>query len=173
MTEDRVTTKAALLEEIERAWAALNTELERLTEAQMTTLRDAQGWTVKDHLIHLAAWEQSVVFLLQGRPRHEGLGVEETVYLQGTYNDINAVIQQQHKHLPLTETLSQFRSTHQQLLTLLQPLTDADLNRRYNHYLPQEPREGGGPPVIDLLYGNTAHHFGEHLAWIKALVTLS
>lgn len=170
MTEDKVTTKAALLEDIERAWVALNTELARLTEAQMTTLRDAQGWTVKDHLTHLTAWERSVAFLLQGQPRHEGLGVEEPVYLHGTFDDINGVIQQQHKDLPLAEALAQFRGTHQRLLTLLQTLTDADLNKRYNHYLPQEPREGGGPPAIDLVYGNTADHFSEHLVWIKTLV---
>jgi hypothetical protein len=167
MAERPVTTKAELLTDIERTWVALNTALDGLTEAQMTTLRDTQGWTVKDHL---TAWERSTMFFLQGRPRHEGLGVDETVYLNGTDDDINAVIYQQRKALPLAEALAQFRRTHQELLAILQPLTDEALNRRYRHYLPDEPGEGDGPPAINVIYGNTAHHFAEHLTWIEALV---
>jgi hypothetical protein len=170
MAERPVTTKAELLTDIDRTWVALNTALDRLTEPQMTTLRDAEGWTVKDHVIHLTAWERSTVFFLQGRPRHEGLGVDETVYLNGTDDDINAVIYQQRKDLPLAEALAQFRRTHQELMALLQPLTDEALNRRYRHYLPDEPGKGDGPPAINVIYGNTAHHFAEHLTWIEALV---
>jgi hypothetical protein len=169
MTEQRITTKAALLPEIERQWTALQAALGLLSEAQMTSLYDTQGWNVKDHLIHLAAWERSVVFFLQGKPRYEGLGVDEAVYLNRTDDEINAVIQPQWKDLPLAEALSQLRSTHEQLWTLLQPLTDMDLNRPYRHYLPDEPVEGDGPPAIDVIYGNTAHHFAEHLVWIESL----
>ena len=170
MTERQVMTKAELLADIEPAWAALNAALDRLTQTQMTTFADAQGWTVKDHLIHLTAWERSMVFFLQGQPRHIGLGVDEALYLEGNDDDINAVIHQQCKDLPVAEALEQFRDTHQQLMTLLQPLTDADLQKPYRHYLPDEPGEGDGPPAINLIYGNTAHHFTEHLAWIEALV---
>ena len=169
MTEQLITTKAVLLPEIERQWAALQTALARLSETQMTTLYDAQGWSVKDHLVHLAAWERSVVFFLQGKQRHEGLGVDETTYLDSTDDEINAVIQPQRKHLALAEVLAQLADTHEQLWALLQPLTDADLNLPYRHFLPDEPGEGDGPPAINVIYGNTAHHFAEHLAWIETL----
>jgi hypothetical protein len=43
--------------------------------------KDGQGLTVKDHLIHLIFWERSVVFFLQGLPRHTGPGVEKTLSL--------------------------------------------------------------------------------------------
>jgi hypothetical protein len=170
MTEEPASTKARLLADIDRYWTALNAMLERLTEAQMTTLTDAQGWTVKDHLIHLAAWERSVVFFLQGQPRYAGLGVEETLYRQGTGDEINAVIYHQHRHLSLDEALTQFRSTHQQLLTLLQPLMDADLHKPYRHYLPDEPDEGDSRLALQVVFSNTANHFVEHLHWIEALV---
>ncbi len=171
MTDRRITTKAELLEDIERTWAALNAALDRLTETQMTTIRDAQGWTVKDHLIHLAHWERSVVFFLQGKPRHAGLDVDEALYLNSNDDEINAVIFQGRKDDPFGEALAQFRDIHQQLLKLLQPLTDADLQQPYRHYLPNEPGEGDGPPAINVIYGNSAHHFAEHLAWIEALVS--
>jgi hypothetical protein len=170
MTERHMTTKTELLADIERAWAALSSLLDRLTDAQMTTLRDAQGWTVKDHVIHLTAWERSLVFFLQGKPRHDGLGVDAAVYLNGPDDEINAVIRQQRQHVPLAEARAQFRRIHQQLLTVLQPLTEADLNRRYRHYLPDEPGDGDGPPALQVISGNSAHHFAEHLAWIQALV---
>ena len=172
MTERQVTTKAELLADIERARAALTATLDRLTQAQMTTLKDAEGWTVKDHVIHLTAWERSVVFFLQGKPRHAALGVEEALYLdlEREDDDINAVIYEQRKGLPLAEALEQFRDVDRQLAALLQPLTDADLQKPYRHYLPDEPGEGDGPPAINLIYGNSAQHFTDHLTWIEALV---
>ena len=170
MTERKVTTKNELLAENARSWKALNAALERLSEDQMTTLTDAQGWTVKDHLAHLAAWENSVIFFLQHQPRHLGLGVDESTYQDAGFNAINHAIYQHHQALSLAEALALLRSTHQQFLDLLQPLTDADLNRHYRDYLPEEPGEGQGPRVIDLLDGNSANHFMEHLEWIKALV---
>ena len=170
MSERQVTTKAELLADIERAWVALNTALDQLTETQMTTITDPQGWTVKDHIIHMAAWERSVVFFLQRQPRHAGLGVDQGLYLNGSDDQINAAIFQQRKGLPLREALAQFRDVHQQLLSLLEPLTDAGLHKPYRQYLPQEPGEGDGPLAINVIYGNSAQHFTEHQAWIEALV---
>ena len=170
MTERRATTQAELLADIEHTWAALNAALDHLTEAQMTALKDAQGWSVKDHLIHLTTGERSVVFFLQGKPRHAGLGVEEALFLKGSDDDINAVVFQQCKDLPLVEALAQFRDVHQQLLTLLSSLTEADLQKPYRHYLPDEPGDGDGPPAINVVSGDSANHFAEHLVWIEALV---
>ena len=170
MNERRVVTKTELLSYIAQSWARLDTALNRLTESQWTDMQDAQGWTVKDHVIHLTRWECSVVFFLQGWPRHQGLGVEEALYLEGSDDAINAVIYQQTKDVSVNEALAEFRSSHQQLLQLLQPLTDNDLHKHYRDYLPQEPGDGEGPPAINVIYGNTAHHFDEHLEWIETLV---
>jgi len=170
MTEPQVTTKARLLVDIQRAWLALNAALNRLTPAQMTTRTDAQGWTVKDHLMHLAVWERSAVFFLQGRPRHVGLGVEEALYLNGSDDEINAAIFQQHKDLPRGQALAQLQDGHQQLLRLLEPLSDADPHKSYHQYLPDEPGDDNGPSAMSLIAGNSAEHFTEHLGWIAALV---
>jgi hypothetical protein len=170
MDADGVTAKAGLLADIESSWTALDAALNRLTEEQMTAVRDPQAWTVKDHVIHLTAWERSVVFFLQGQARHEGLGVDEAVYLRGNDDEINSVIFQQRHGLALAEALAQFRDVHQQLLNLLQPLTESDLQRPYRYYLPDEPGEGDGPPALKVINGNSAGHFAEHLGWIEALV---
>ena len=110
-----------------------------------------------------------MVFFLQHQPRHVGLQVDESLYLTGGDDAINAAIYQRTQHLPLNEVLAQFQATHQQLMKLIEPLSDADLQKPYRHYRPDEPGEGDGPPALNVIYGNSAHHFREHLEWIKAL----
>jgi len=165
-----VTAKAGLLADIERSWAALTATLDRLTEEQMTVRQDGEGWTVVDHVTHLTAWERSIVFFLQGQPRHQGLAVDEAVYLRGDDDEINAIICQQQRGLRPEEALVQLRDVHGQLLRLLPPLTDDDLQLPYRHYLPDEPGDGDGPPALEVIYGNSAGHFAEHLPWIEVLI---
>ena len=169
MTENW-TTKANLLAEIAHGWSALNGTFDHLTEPQMTMLHDTQGWTVKDHIIHLSSWERSVVFFLQNKPRHVGLGVEEALYLNGTADGINDAIFQQSLDISLAEALAQWRDGHEELLKLIQPLTDADLQKPYRRYLPDESGEGDGPTAYDLIFGNTAGHFADHRGWIAKLL---
>jgi hypothetical protein len=69
-------TKEEFLAQVADAWDGFNAAVDRLSESQLTGTQDDQGWTVKDHLTHLAAWERSTISFLEGKPRHEGLGVE-------------------------------------------------------------------------------------------------
>jgi hypothetical protein len=168
MTEHPVITKAELLATIDPAWIALHTALDRLSDSQMTTIQDAQGWTVKDHIIHLAAWERSVVFFLQGEPRYAGLGVDQALFKNGTFDEINAAIFQQHKEMPLAEAMMQLHTVHKRLIALLGPLADADLQKPYREYMPDAI--GDDRLAIDVIYDNTTDHFKEHLDWIEAMV---
>jgi hypothetical protein len=167
---EQIKTKAELMSEIEQDWNALDQTLGQLSEKQMTTLRDAQGWSVKDHIIHLTAWERSVLFMFRGKPRHEGLGVDAAVYYEGDDDKTNAIVQAKTRDLSLNDALAQFRDVHQSLMQLLEPLSDQDLHRRVRHYVPTDPGEGDGPVVINVIDGNTANHFREHKGWIEALV---
>ena len=168
MTERRMNSKTELLASIEVAWSAVNESLDRLSDQQKTTKKDAQGWTVKDHIIHMAVWEQSAVFFLQGQPRYTGLDVAQALYENGSGDDINAVIFQHHENIPLAEAEKQFRDVHRKLIRLLHSLSDADLRKPYRQYLPDEPDDDRS--AIDVIYANTASHFGEHLSWIGTLV---
>ena len=162
--------KAELLSLMDAAWTQLNSALDRLTPQQMTEIRDPAGWAVKDHLVHLAAWERSVVMVLQGRPRHEGLGIGEAVYNSDDEDNINAAIQAQGKTIAPAEALAALRTAHQQLLSLVAPLTDTDLYKAVSDYLPASAGDRDERPLLGLIYSNTAHHFGEHQAWIASLV---
>ncbi len=164
-------SKAELMSEIDRAWTRLNEALDRLTEAQMTEIRDPQGWAVKDHLVHIAAWERSVAVFLQGKPRHEGLGVDEQIYATGDDDTINAAIQEQRKGVSLAEALADFREVHGRLLQLIEPLSDDDLYRANSDFQPEGSGERDDRPIIGMIYGNTANHFREHQEWIESLVS--
>src|SRR3712207_668417 len=102
-------TKTDLMREIDTAWSTLTATLDRLTEAQMTEVRDAAGWAVTDHLVHIAAWERSVVVFLQGRPRHEGLGIDAQLYKRGDEDAMNAAIQRQRQPVSRAEAVAELR----------------------------------------------------------------
>ncbi|CAA9556578.1 MAG: hypothetical protein AVDCRST_MAG18-722 [uncultured Thermomicrobiales bacterium] len=162
--------KAEVLARIAASHATLQATLGQWTDAQLTGPTDAQGWTIKDHLTHLAAWERSMVSLLHGRPRHEGLGVPEAVYQRDEIDEINAAIRERHKDCSLAEARELFADTHRQMLTTLDARTYDDLLKPYSHYLPDEPGDDNGSPVLDKVMGNTAEHYAEHLPWMAAIV---
>jgi len=171
MSEKPDVTRAELMEQIDLSWTALQDALGQFNEEQLTTKKDAAGWAVKDHLLHLARWEGSTLALLQGNSRHEALGVDEALYLSGDEDAINAALFKQGAGLSAQEALAQLRDGHAEMMALLRTLSEADLFKPYGSYVPG--RADDGPPVINWVYGNTAHHFAEHLPWIETLANSS
>lgn len=159
-------TKAELLKKIAATWEALHARLGQMNESQLTSRRSAEGWTVKDHLAHLAVWEKSALAIARGEPRHLALGIAEADYRSRDFEQINALIQAHHSERPLAEILAEWRETHAQLLAVINALTDADLQRPDTDFLPGEI----GVPLIDRIIGNTVEHYEEHLTWFSTLL---
>ncbi len=164
-------SKAELERRLDASWSLLQQRIGEFDERQLTGPLDPAGWTAKDHLMHLAAWERSMVYLLRGKTRHEGLGVEEAVYLDGDDDAINAVIQVATKDVPLAEVLTLLRTTHEQLRSLVASMSDEDVQQPYSHFLPDEPGEDSGEPILGRISGNGDAHFAEHLGYIEAIVS--
>jgi hypothetical protein len=163
--------KAELLELIEQARRPLEEALSHLNEAQLTTLKDEQGWSVKDHLAHLAAWERGMVDLLQYRPRYKAMGLDREGWLNtSNVDERNDSIYRQNKERPLAEVMAAFQEAHRQMLAVLDKLTYEDLLKTYSHYQPDEPGRESGDPILRWVLGNTAEHYAEHLDWIQGLV---
>lgn len=164
-------TKAEILARMDASWDRLMQYVNACSPESLTGPTDPAGWTAKDHLAHLAAWERSMVYLLQGLPRHEGLGVEEAVYLEGGFDEINAVIQQASSDLPLEDVLALLASVHAQLRGIVEALPESELQQPYSHFLPDEPgRDDDQSPIILRISGNSDHHFDEHLPYIERIV---
>ncbi len=158
-------TKANVLRFIARGWDDLQACLATLTEAQFTQPTDAAGWTVKDHLIHLAVWEDGLRDLLAGGSQREGMGLDAATWSQDN-DPINAVIQQRHRSLSLMDVRRVSAESHAKLLAQINTLADADLMRPYRTYDTQTDEE---QPVIGWIVGNTFMHYAEHKPWMLAI----
>lgn len=167
MSEQETLGKDELLARIERGWNDFQAYLNTLTDEQLTRPTDAAGWTAKDHIIHLAVWEDGMHALLQGLSRHEYMGIDAATWQTGDYDQINAVIQQRYKDMPLAEAKRTFHDVHERLIGKLRTMTDEELHLPYRHYQPESTAER---PVILWLSGNTYEHYAEHQPWIDAIV---
>ena len=157
-----------LLERIERSRSELEGTLSSLSEEQMTK-PGPSGWSIKDHLAHLAVWELGIAALLSRRPRFAAMQVEEAVAQGKSEEEINDLIYRRHAGLTVAEARQVFEGAHRQLLEALQALGDEDLFKPYSAYLPEgsDPRQD---PVINWIVGNTFGHFDEHHGYIQAIL---
>ena len=159
-------TKAELLQQIQNGWEGLHNVIGQLNEDQLTNVRSLDGWAVKDHLAHLAAWERSVLAIILGEARYKALGVSEEMYASGDFDQMNAAIYEFYRETALNDVLGSWSLTHQDLLTALDTLTDADLHRPDTDYLPGER----GAPLFERVVGNTIDHYQEHYTWFSSLI---
>lgn len=167
MTEEAPVTKAELLSRLEKGWNDFHAYIGTLTEKQLTEPTDAAGWTVKDHIIHLAVWEDGIYALLTGLPRDKQMGVDQQMWDYGLIDRMNGIIQQRHKDKSLAEVLTTFDTVHQRLIVTIETLSDDDLSRPYSHY---QSGSTFDEPVIGWIIGNTYEHYAEHTPWIAEIV---
>ena len=163
-----INTFSDLVEAVETAWSNLEAFFSTLTEDQMA-MQDGQGWTISDHIMHMAVWEDSVTFLFRGKPRHEALGVNEAYYLQASFDEINEKIRQDKGSMPTDEAMEQLRQAHSNLMAHVTNLSEPDLDKTVRDFFPKAPRSDERR-VIDFIYQNTGGHFLEHLEWMRTLV---
>ena len=169
----------ALIEQIDASWNDLFEAVMKLGPGGLM-LAGADGWTVKDHLAHVAAWEHSLIGLIEGRDRLSAMGVvrpveKETIAIyvyaaegvRDSTDVINAAVQKLHSNETPEQVLRYFRESHATLITALGKLSDMDLKKPYGHYQPNDAEVT--QPVSDWVAGNTYEHYAEHIGWINQL----
>jgi hypothetical protein len=169
MAETASGAKSDLLARIDQSWSVLDALITRLDEARLTSPRDPAGWAVKDHLIHIAAWEDSVSALFQGRPRHQGLGVDKATYESGPFDEVNRRIYEKHSDVSAASAIERLRASHQILMAFVEGISEADLTRAVGEVFPSLA-PGDRSTVLETIDGNTAGHYEEHMGWIEALL---
>lgn len=166
MSDEPQLSKAELLDRIESAWEELNVVIRGLDEAQLARVDDETGWSVADHLNHLAAWERGIAYVLAGRSRSEGMGVTQEQWSGLTMDEINNVVHSQGQARGPAGALADFRAAHVAMLDALEGLDDADLQRGYSSFdLQAKPDDR---PIIGWVIGDTYDHYAEHLGYIRA-----
>lgn len=159
-------TKATLLARIGASRAALEAVVAGVARGAMERAA-ADGWSVRDHLAHVTAWERSLLALLRGQSRAAAVGLSDEEEAALDTDAINARIAAAARSLSLDEVVAQFHESHREVLGVLAPMTDADFALPYSHYQPNDPPYNG-QPVIGWVAGNTFEHYGEHTGWLKA-----
>jgi hypothetical protein len=160
-------SKAELLTKTQTSWDALNAYVATLTDTQLTQLTDAAGWTVKDHLIHLAVWEDGIWALLNKQDRAAQMGVDADTWKRWDFDEINGMIQQQHKDKSWAEVEQKRQASHQQFVAQIEATSEADLARPARDF---QINSTSNTPVIQIVTGDAFAHYDTHLPWIKAIV---
>lgn len=155
------TSKPALIEKILHARQQLNQVLGGLTPQQLTA-PGPEGWSVKDHLAHLAVWARKEIAVLEGRSADEGLGLPPGSHESLGFDEINATLRERSQALSLEETLAELGASHTALLRAVQALPDEKLS--------QPARPGANFTWAQSIAGNSCDHDEEHTQWIKAML---
>jgi uncharacterized protein (TIGR03083 family) len=150
---------------IDAGWNKLVELVNEVQEARGLSRAGADGWAVKDHVIHIAAWEHSLRALVEGDDRERAVGLLEAA---DGIDSVNEAIRKLHENDTEDEALDYFRDSHARLVTALRKLSDADLQKSYSHYQPTDPDENR--PVVGWVAGNTYEHYAEHIQWINQLL---
>lgn len=158
------TNKAELMERIEREWTALEHTIQEVSEEEIT-IPDEEGWSIKDNLAHLTAWERYLrLHHLRDQPPHEVIEIDAATFEQADENKLNAILFERDKDRPVAEVIAELRQSHAQVLADLAQMSFADLMKpRYA----DDPEAG---PLIDWVIGNTYEHYQEHRATIERLI---
>lgn len=167
MTHRNISNKADLIASINEGWDSFQAYLNTLSMEQLTGPTDAAGWTAKDHVMHLAVWEDGMYALLQGESRPVYMGVDPQLWARGDYDEINAVLQQRYQDKSWPDVLRFFQAIHQRLMEKLDALSEEALMRPYNTYQPDSPITD---PVYTRVIGNTFPHYAEHRDYIERIV---
>jgi hypothetical protein len=155
------------LRRLDAGWADLQAFLNTLTPEQMTKPTDVAGWTVKDHLIHIAVWEDGMNAALAREPRRERMGVPVVLWGGDDYDAINAIIQQRHQDDSLESVLAELVRVHNEFRSRIAALSTDDLLAPYSAYQPESTSTN---PIVGSLAGNSFGHYEEHIPWMQAIV---
>jgi hypothetical protein len=113
-------------------------------------------------MAHLACWEHSALALLRGEPRHAHLGLTAEEHAAMSMDDQNARIVELFRDRPLAEIRDYYESIHAELVAHVASMSDADLQRPYSYFQPDDPPYNANP-VWPWIAGNTYEHYAEHI----------
>jgi hypothetical protein len=112
---------------IDKERGALEAFLESLTPEQMVEPGVVGEWSVKDVLTHLIEWEQMALGWYRTGLREEIPEMPAPGYKWNETPALNQMIYEKHRDRALDDVLAQFEASHQEILGVIQALSNEDL----------------------------------------------
>ena len=154
------TTSDELLARIDREWARLHGLVERIPAEQMETPLEG-GWSPKEHMAHVTAWERFLRdYVIGGRPVHEALGIPADQVEPWDVDRINAAIVQAGAGRSMAETLAAFERVHTDTRAAVAGITWSEWHEQIDE------RYGEPQPRLEWIAGNSYGHYLEHWQWL-------
>jgi hypothetical protein len=123
----RPTSKTDLLIAIEKEKGALDAQLESMDDVHKIVSGIVGVWSVKDVLAHLTAWQQMCLTWYRAGLRDEIPVVPAPGFKWNQTPELNQRIYEEFRDIPLDEILSQFEASHQEILGVIQLLSNKDM----------------------------------------------
>jgi hypothetical protein len=152
-----------LLARIDREWARLNGLIRRMTPEQLTTGIDG-GWSPKDHLAHVTAWERYLIgSVIGGRPSHETFGITKEQAESWDIDQENDFLMHQSAGKNLSQVMDEFHAVHEQAIAAVRGIDFADWAARTIEW------DGQHRPALNWIAGNCYDHYLEHWQWLPVV----
>jgi hypothetical protein len=156
--------KEELLARIDEEWKLLEAVISGIGADRMLTPKFG-GWSVKDILAHITAWERFMCLnYLQHEAAHEAFGLSPKEFESLEEDGFNAIIYERNRDRVLKDVRSDFYSYHEQATRSIRELPfETMLEER----LPGDP---AGEPLLVGIAANTYDHYREHRESIEELM---
>jgi hypothetical protein len=170
MSEQPTPTKGELRGQMDAGLAAFLAALDGLDADQLDGPRDAAGWTVRDHLVHLAIWAEGIAALLRREDRWAamGLAMDNPASDDLDYDALNEAIRQQHLGMTPAEARAWVVAAHDRVASALDGPGDDELKLPYDRFVAPFTADTGHP-IWGYVAGNTFDHYQEHLPWLSSI----
>ena len=127
--------QAQLLEVIAASWNPCVTLIDALIDHQWTGATDGHGWTIKDHVAHVTAWENVVIEVFRtGSPPYATLRMPEADWLATGIEGADALIHIQKTGQSLRRVKVNRDVTHARVVTIISELTEDELRRPFSDF---------------------------------------
>ncbi|MFM9108652.1 MAG: DinB family protein, partial [Chloroflexota bacterium] len=156
-----MTAIASLLAAADDASARLDDALYALPDAAFAAAPDG-GWSIRDILGHLAAWNEYFLAALAGRGGIESLGVTPEAAAAAGEDGLNSALVLRWSVLPLDEVWDRYAASRAALRAAIASLEPASLDAPFATIAPDSPFADDAP-LSGWLLGVAAEHADDHI----------
>ncbi|MEX2159579.1 MAG: ClbS/DfsB family four-helix bundle protein [Dehalococcoidia bacterium] len=161
---DAPRTAQDILDAIRRDRPVLEDAVTEMSAVPLDAVPRGGGWSVKDHMAHIAAWERMIVAHLTDGSDHEVAGMDAASFAAATLDEVNDSIYHLHHRDTLSQVREEFAAAHEAIVTLIESLPEDGFDRPY---WDDDPTRR---PVHDKIAGDTYLHYVEHAVWVRELL---